>query len=71
MRVRMEQKPLEKLATKPVAFYTTAQLTDRLQVTGMTLRRWRKAGKIKALHIGRGVRFAVAEVERFERDGIA
>jgi hypothetical protein len=37
----------------------------------MTLRRWRKAGKIKASHIGRGVRFAVAEVERFERDGIA
>lgn len=37
----------------------------------MTIRRWRKAGKLKAHHIGRGVRFAVAEVERFERDSIA
>ncbi|MFZ2281930.1 MAG: helix-turn-helix domain-containing protein [Prosthecobacter sp.] len=67
----MDQKPLEKLATKPVAYYSPAQLAARWQVTGMTLRRWRKAGKIKALHIGRGVRFSIAEVERFEREALA
>jgi predicted site-specific integrase-resolvase len=67
----MAQESHSTTATKPVAFYTTAHLTDRWQVTGMTLRRWRKAGKIKASHIGRGVRFAVAEVERFERESIA
>ena len=66
----MTQNSLEELANKPVAFYSPAQLAARWQVTGMTLRRWRKAGKIKASHIGRGVRFAVAEVERFESDSI-
>ncbi len=60
-----------QVAVKPVAFYQTAELSARWQVTGMTIRRWRKAGKLKAHHIGRGVRFAVAEVERFERDSIA
>ena len=67
----MNRKSLEELANKPVAFYSPAQLAARWQVTGMTLRRWRKAGKIKASYFGRGVRFAVAEVERFERESIA
>lgn len=34
----------------------------------MTLRRWRKEGKIKAAFMGRGVRFSIDEVERFERE---
>lgn len=37
----------------------------------MTLRRWRKAGKIRALHLGRQVRFALSEVERFESEAQA
>ncbi len=37
----------------------------------MTLRRWRKAGKLKVSHLGRGVRIPLAEVERFERDAQA
>lgn len=68
--VRMEENPLEEIATKPVAFYSPAQLAARWQVTGMTLRRWRKAGKISALLIGRQVRFPIAEIERFERESI-
>ena len=34
----------------------------------MPLRRWRKAGKIKASMLGRGIRFALHEVERVERE---
>lgn len=51
--------------------FTPAQLSRRWDVTGMTLRRWRKAGKLKALHIGRQIRFAPAEIERFEREAQA
>ncbi len=49
-------------------FLTPADLAARWKVTPMTLRRWRKAGKIKAGFLGRGVRFSLAEVERVERD---
>ena len=49
-------------------YCTPAELAARWKITTMTLRRWRKAGKIKASHIGRGVRFALSEVERFERE---
>jgi excisionase family DNA binding protein len=37
----------------------------------MTLRRWRHDNKIRALQIGRQVRFAIAEIERFEREAQA
>jgi hypothetical protein len=37
----------------------------------MTLRRWRKAGKLKALHIGRQIRFSVSEIARFENEAAA
>jgi excisionase family DNA binding protein len=56
---------------KPAAFLSPAQLATRWQCSGMTLRRWRKAGKLKALHIGRQIRFAVSEVERFEAEASA
>jgi hypothetical protein len=56
---------------KPAAFLSTAQLTARWLCSGMTLRRWRKAGKLKALHIGRQIRFAVSEIERFEAEASA
>jgi len=32
----------------------------------MTLRRWRKAGKLPSINIGRQVRFAITDVEAFE-----
>lgn len=53
--------------SEPVLF-TQANLESRWQVCGLTLRRWRKSGKIKALHLGRGIRFTLAEVERVERE---
>jgi len=37
----------------------------------MTLRRWRKAGKLKASFLGRGVRFSPEEIARFEREAQA
>jgi hypothetical protein len=67
----MEPKPTAQTATTPAVYYSPAQLTARWQVTGMTLRRWRKAGKLKALHIGRQIRFSVSEIARFENEAAA
>ncbi|MDI1313512.1 helix-turn-helix domain-containing protein [Prosthecobacter sp.] len=58
-------------STQPSPFLTTADLAIRWKVTSMTLRRWRKAGKLKVSFLGRGVRFAITEVERVERDAQA
>ena len=52
-------------------FLTPADLAARWKVTPMTLRRWRKAGKIKVSFLGRGVRFAMVDVERVEREAQA
>ena len=52
-------------------FLTPAELAARWQVTTITLRRWRKSGKLKASFIGRGVRFSQEEVARFEREAQA
>jgi excisionase family DNA binding protein len=62
-----------KTATKPLAasterFLTPAELANRWKVTPITLRRWRKDGKLKVLNFGRGVRVAISEVERFEAE---
>jgi len=67
----MDPNPTAQAATTPSVYYSPAQLTARWQVTGMTLRRWRKAGKLKALHIGRQIRFAVSEIEAFEANAAA
>jgi excisionase family DNA binding protein len=53
------------------AFYSPADLSKHWKVSGMTLRRWRKAGKLKALHIGRQIRFAASDIERFETEARA
>ena len=55
----------------PPSFFTPADLAARWKVTPMTLRRWRKAGKLKASFLGRGVRFSSEEVARFELDAAA
>lgn len=57
--------------TSPHSFLTPAELASRWKVTPMTLRRWRKAGKIKASFLGRGVRFSADEIARFEREAQA
>lgn len=57
--------------THPTQFLTPADLSARWQITTTTLLRWRKAGRIKASFMGRGIRFSMAEVERFEREAEA
>ncbi|MHB1082157.1 MAG: helix-turn-helix domain-containing protein [Prosthecobacter sp.] len=61
---------LHDTPTSP-SFFTAAELAARWRVTPMTLRRWRNAGKLKTHHLGRGIRFSMAEVERLEREAIA
>jgi excisionase family DNA binding protein len=60
-----------KIDTPVTAFLTPAELAARWKVTPMTLRRWRKDGKLKASFLGRGVRFAMSEVERIEHEAQA
>lgn len=54
--------------SKPPLFLTPAQLAQRWHVTPMTLRRWRKAGKIQVHHFGRTVRFSMTDVEKVEAE---
>ena len=60
-----------KIDTSVTAFLTPAELAARWKVTPITLRRWRKDGKLKASFLGRGVRFAMSEVERIEDEAQA
>jgi excisionase family DNA binding protein len=53
-------------AKNSALFLTPAELASRWQVTTMTLRRWRKSGRIKTVHLGRGIRFAIADIEQLE-----
>lgn len=52
------------------AFLTAAELAERWKLTPMTLRRWRRAGKLKTHHLGRGIRFSMAEIERIEKEAV-
>jgi|UniRef100_UPI0037844EDB excisionase family DNA binding protein len=47
---------------------TPKQLAKRWQVDPITIRRWRKSGKLSAHHIGRSVRFSPEEIARFEAE---
>lgn len=53
------------------AFLTPAELAARWKIHTLTLRRWRHANKLKAHHLGRGIRFAMAEIERIENEAAA
>jgi len=57
--------------TPPASFLTPAELAVKWKITPITLRRWRKAGKLKASFLGRGVRFSAEEIARFEREAQA
>jgi excisionase family DNA binding protein len=54
-----------------LSFLTPAELAAKWKVTTITLRRWRKAGKLHASFIGRGVRFSPEEIARFEHEARA
>lgn len=65
-------KTRKEKPTLPPVSLTTEQLAARWHVTGMTLRRWRAAGRIPALHVGpRRIVFSLADVERFEQQSRA
>jgi excisionase family DNA binding protein len=50
---------------------TTRELSHRWKITPKTLRLWRKAGKLEAHHLGRGIRFSLADIERIEAESKA
>lgn len=50
---------------------TPHELASRWKITPKTLRLWRKAGKIQAYHLGRGVRFSFADIQRIEAEARA
>jgi len=52
----------------PGQLLTPNQLSERWQVHPLTLRRWRHEGRIRALQLGRRVRFTREEVERVEKE---
>ncbi|MBN8422448.1 MAG: helix-turn-helix domain-containing protein [Verrucomicrobia bacterium] len=52
-------------------YLTPSELATRWKITTMTLRRWRKDGRIKVAFMGRGIRFSMTEIERFEREAEA
>ncbi|WP_397382452.1 helix-turn-helix domain-containing protein [Prosthecobacter sp.] len=57
--------------TKTVTFLTPSELAQRWKLTPMTLRRWRRSGKIQAHHLGRGIRFSLADIEKIEAESKA
>ena len=57
-------------ASEVTEFLTAAQLRKRWQVSLMFLWRIRRKGTLNAYKIGNGVRFALADVERIERDAM-
>lgn len=62
---------MNKTPISDTPFLTPAELAAKWKVTPITLRRYRKAGKLKACFIGRGVRFSPEEIARFEREAQA
>jgi len=49
-------------------FYTAKELAESLQVTPMTIYRLAKRGELKAVRIGRSIRFSSEDVEEFIRN---
>lgn len=57
--------------TVPTVFLTIAELRKRWKVSAMFIWRLRRDGKLKMTKFGpRGVRLAISEIERFERESV-
>jgi hypothetical protein len=54
--------------SKGLAFFTRSQLARRWAVSAETLKRRERAGILRPLKLGRGVRYKVADVERVEAE---
>ncbi len=65
-----DPKPDSLLTPKQLVdfLWTPEQLAKRWQVTTLTIRRYRKSGRLSALHIGRSIRFSLDEISRFETE---
>jgi hypothetical protein len=51
---------------QPVQLLTRHELCDRWRVSGETLKRRERAGILRPLKLGRGVRYRLADIERVE-----
>lgn len=71
MMCALMSTPSETAVQNPPAYFTKAALCDRWKVSAMTLWRWAREGKLHPLRFGRGVRFSIADVEKFEREAQA
>jgi excisionase family DNA binding protein len=49
---------------------TPHDVCTRWQISAMTLHRWRQAGKVRTLKMGRGVRIPMEEVLRIEAESV-
>jgi excisionase family DNA binding protein len=58
------------IPSNTLKFLSPQQLALRWGVHPITLRRWRASGRIVATRFGRGIRFALAEIERFEHESV-
>ena len=47
---------------------TRGNVSERWQVSKMTLKRMERAGRLPALKIGRSVRYRLADIERIEAE---
>jgi len=54
----------------PERFYTVEELAVYLKVAEQTLRAWIRAGKVRAVRLGRSYRIPIAEVRRMISEGV-
>ncbi|MFO1483870.1 MAG: helix-turn-helix domain-containing protein [Verrucomicrobiaceae bacterium] len=52
-------------------FYTVRQISQRHQVHEVSVRRWLREGRLRAVRLGRVVRVSAEELQRFEEAGRA
>lgn len=52
-------------------FYTVRQISERHQVHEVSVRRWLREGRLRAVRLGRVVRVSAEELQRFEEAGRA
>jgi predicted site-specific integrase-resolvase len=65
-------KPTDTIPASTAGYLTPSELRQRWKVSGMFLWRLRRDGKLKITKFGsRGVRIAMSEIERIEREAQA
>lgn len=60
--------PMKTASSNPSESYLTKnELCDRWKISGMTIWRWCREGKLIPLRLGRGLRFAIADILAVEK----